>query len=95
MGENLQIWLYPLWLCFEKCPIMAIFTMATFFKILAIMDLQFMAKKKTYAPKGDTQYLTRGPFVFTYVLFGVSKSLEHFKNLKGFSIVFFASKCFI
>ena len=34
-----------------------------------------------YPPKGDTQYLTRGPFVFTYVLFGVSKSLEHFKNL--------------
>ena len=54
MGENLQIWLYPLWLCFEKCPIMAICTMATFFKILAIMDLQFMTKKKTYAlsPKG-------------------------------------------
>ena len=41
-----------------------------------------------YPPKGDTQYLTRGPFVFTYVLFGVSKSLEHFKNLQGFSIFF-------
>ena len=33
---------------FEKRSIMAICTMANFFKILAIMDLQFMAKKNLW-----------------------------------------------
>ena len=31
---------------------------------------------------------SRGPFVFTYVLFWGSKSLEHFKNLMSFSDFF-------
>ena len=41
-----------------------------------------------YPPKGDTQYLTRGS-IDTLSIYCVSKSLEPFKNLTGFSIFFF------
>ena len=36
-------------------------------KSLYYVDI-FFSLKIFYPPKGDTQYLTRGPFVFTYVL---------------------------
>ena len=39
------------------------------------------------SPKGDTQYLTRGS-IDTLSIYCVSKSLEPFKNLTGFSIFF-------
>ena len=42
-----------------------------------------------YPLKGDACISQWGPFVFTYVLFWGSKSLEHFKNLMGFSNFFF------
>ena len=41
-----------------------------------------------YPPKGDTQYLTRGS-IDTLSIYCVSKSLEPFKNLTGFSIFYF------
>ena len=51
-----------------------------------------------YPPKGDTQYLTRGPFVFTYVLFCVRKRIfdiqkrsMEYADFENFEIL----KCFI
>ena len=38
---------------------------------------------------------SKGPIVFTYVLFWGSEALEHFKDLEALSNFFFASKCFI
>ena len=35
-------------------------------------------------PKGDTQYLTRGP-IDTLSIYCLSERLEHFKNLMGLS----------
>ena len=54
---------------------MAICTMANFFKILAIMDLQIMTKKKTYAPPPRTNELG-GPKFFDknlYIFWGYQK----------------------
>ena len=46
-----------------------------------------------YPPKGDTQYLTRGP-IDTLSIYCLSERLEHFKNQLGL-LTFFPSKCFI
>ena len=48
MAKIWKIWQYHYGYIFEKSQIMAICAMANFFKILAIMDFQIMAKKNLY-----------------------------------------------
>ena len=60
---------------------MAICTMANFFKILAIIDLQIMEKKKNYAPGAkDICPFTRKPVTRRNLVKLTPENIEEFKD---------------
>ena len=59
-----------------------------------IRFLNFFFASKCFIPRREIRSISLGVQLILFPFIGVSKSLEPFKNLKGFS-VFFYSKCFI